>query len=55
MFCLDDRNINLEMVKEGYAEAFIEYLKPPYRTQFLDPSSLYQATRQSSSPSAEAR
>ena len=33
---LDDRNINLEMVREGFAEAFIEYLKPPYRTQFLD-------------------
>lgn len=33
---LDDRNINLEMVNEGYAEAFVEYLKPPYRTQFLE-------------------
>lgn len=32
----DDRNINLEMVREGYAEAFIEYLKPPYRTEFLE-------------------
>ena len=32
---LDGRNINLEMVKEGYAEAYIEYLKPPYRSQFL--------------------
>lgn len=35
MIWLDDRNINLEMVREGHAEAFIEYLKPPYRTQFL--------------------
>jgi len=35
MVWLDDRNINLEMVREGYAEAFIEYLKPPYREQFL--------------------
>ncbi len=35
MVWLDDRNINLEMVREGYAEAFIEYLKPPYRTVFL--------------------
>lgn len=35
MIWLDDRNINLEMVREGYAEAFIEYLKPPYRTEFL--------------------
>ena len=33
---LDDQNINLEMVREGLAEAFIEYLKPPYRTRFLD-------------------
>jgi len=33
---LDDRNINLEMVREGFAEAFVEYLKPPYRPQFLD-------------------
>ena len=35
MIYLDDRNINLEMVKEGYAEAFVEYLKPPYREEFL--------------------
>lgn len=33
---LDDRNINLEMVSEGHAEAFVEYLKPPYRAQFLE-------------------
>jgi len=33
---LDGRNINLEMVQEGHAEAFIEYLKPPYREQFLE-------------------
>jgi endonuclease YncB( thermonuclease family) len=32
---LGDRNINLEMVNEGYAEAYIEYLKPPYRSEFL--------------------
>lgn len=36
MVWLDDRNINLEMVREGYAEAFIEYLRPPYKSQFLD-------------------
>jgi len=24
------------MVREGFAEAFVEYLKPPYRIQFLD-------------------
>jgi len=32
---LDDRNINLEMVNEGYAEAYVEYLKPPYRSEFI--------------------
>lgn len=36
MIYLNDRNINLEMVKEGYAEAFVEYLKLPYRTTFLN-------------------
>ena len=36
MIWLDDQNINLEMVREGFAEAFIEYLEPPYRTRFLD-------------------
>lgn len=36
MVWLNDRNITLEMVREGYAEAFIEYLKPPYREQFLE-------------------
>jgi len=29
------RNINLEMVSAGLAEAFSEYLKPPYRNTFL--------------------
>ena len=33
---MNDRNINLEMVTEDHAEAFIEYLKPPYRAEFLD-------------------
>jgi micrococcal nuclease len=32
---LGNRNINLEMVKEGYAEAYLEYLKNPYRAQFV--------------------
>jgi len=32
---LGSRNINLEMVKEGYAEAYLEYLKEPYRAQFI--------------------
>jgi len=29
------RNINLEMVSAGLAEAFVEYLKPPYRNTFI--------------------
>jgi len=29
MVWLNERNINLEMVREGYAEAFVEYLKSP--------------------------
>lgn len=35
MVYLDGRNINLELVKEGYAEAFIKYLKEPYKKEFL--------------------
>lgn len=45
MIWLDDRNINLEMVREGYAEAFVEYLKPPYRTQFLEAESEAKAAK----------
>ena len=41
----DDRNINLEMVREGYAEAYVEYLKPPYRTQFLEAEREARSTR----------
>lgn len=36
MIWLDNRNINLEMVSEGYAEAFVEYLKPPFRSDFIE-------------------
>ncbi|MFO7570628.1 MAG: thermonuclease family protein [Smithellaceae bacterium] len=32
---MGNRNINLEMLQEGHAEAFVEYLKPPYRLKFL--------------------
>jgi micrococcal nuclease len=31
----DSRNINLEMIRAGYAEAFVEYLKDPYRARFI--------------------
>ena len=36
MIWLGDRNINLEMVREGHAEAYPEYLKPPYRSEFIE-------------------
>ena len=35
MVWVGSRNINLEMVREGYAEAYTEFLKRPYRSQFL--------------------
>jgi micrococcal nuclease len=35
MIWIGSRNINLEMVQEGYAEAYLEYLKESYRTQFI--------------------
>ena len=36
MLWLGNRNINLEMVKDGYAEAYREYLKDPYRKSFVE-------------------
>src|ERR1035437_2885019 len=33
---LENRNINLEMITEGFAEAYNEYLKAPYRSQFIE-------------------
>jgi micrococcal nuclease len=32
---IGDRNINIEMIREGYAEAYVEYLKEPYRSEFM--------------------
>lgn len=32
---LGDRDINLELLQKGFAEAFTEYLKPPFRTPYL--------------------
>ncbi len=39
MIWLNDRNVNMAMVRGGYAEAFVEYLKPPQKALFLLPSS----------------
>jgi len=36
MIWLANRNVNLEMVREGYAEAYREYLKEPYSSKFID-------------------
>jgi endonuclease YncB( thermonuclease family) len=35
MIWIGNRNINLEMVQEGYAEAYLEYLKEPFKSRFL--------------------
>jgi micrococcal nuclease len=35
MIWVGDSNINLEMLKERYAEAYLEYLKKPYRVPFV--------------------
>lgn len=32
---LGERNVNLEMINAGMAEAYVEYLKMPYRAPFL--------------------
>jgi len=45
MIWLGSRNVNLEMVREGYAEAYREYLKEPYRSQFLDAERKARAER----------
>jgi len=45
MIWLGNRNINLEMVREGYAEAYREYLKDAYRSQFLDAERKAKAER----------
>jgi endonuclease YncB( thermonuclease family) len=33
---LEGRNINLEMIREGYADTYVEFLRYPYRKPFLD-------------------
>jgi endonuclease YncB( thermonuclease family) len=35
MIWIANRNVNLEMLQEGYAEVYYIYLKEPYKRQFL--------------------
>jgi endonuclease YncB( thermonuclease family) len=35
MVWIGNRNVNLEMLQEGYAEVYYIYLKEPYKRQFL--------------------
>ena len=35
MIWISNRNINLEMIQEGYAEAYVERLSEPYLSQFV--------------------
>jgi micrococcal nuclease len=39
------RNVNLEMIKQGMAEAYPEYLRPPYRAQFIEAEKEARAKR----------
>jgi len=45
MIWLGNRNVNLEMVREGYAEAYREYLKEPYYAQFIDAEQVAKSGR----------
>lgn len=45
MIWIGNRNINLEMVREGYAEAYTEFLKEPYRGQFIQAEKEARSTR----------
>jgi len=42
---LNERNVNLEMITAGMAEAYREYLKQPYRTPFLQAEQEAKAQR----------
>ena len=42
---LAGRNINLEMIREGYAEVFVEFVRPPYRAPFLEAEREAKAAR----------
>ncbi len=36
VLCLGNRDINREMVKEGYAWAYTEYLRGPYASEYIE-------------------
>lgn len=42
---LNNRNINLELIKEGYGWAYTEYLKRPYASEFIDAEKEARASR----------
>ncbi|OPY15081.1 MAG: Thermonuclease precursor [Syntrophus sp. PtaB.Bin075] len=45
MIWLGNRNINLEMIREGHAEAYRKYLKEPYQSQFINAEKQARAER----------
>lgn len=45
MVWLGNRNINLEMVRDGHAEAYRKYLKEPYQPQFINAEKQAMAER----------
>lgn len=42
---LDNKNVNLEMIKASMAEAYREYLKEPYRAQFIQAERVARADK----------
>ena len=42
---LGNRNINLEMIREGYAKAYDQYLKGSYRSEFLSAQNEARSSR----------
>jgi micrococcal nuclease len=45
MLWIGSRNVNLEMLQEGYAEVYFIYLKEPYKRQFLQAQRVAKSSR----------